>query len=88
MNPAPHMPVKISIENLCSYSLFWSASGLHRCLLRELFTAGVANAIMVAKSKTAASFGTTVVRGLLCNWLVRTSSHHHCGLISPPSESN
>lgn len=31
---------------------------------------GIANAIAVAKSKTAASFGTTVVRGLLCNWLV------------------
>jgi formate/nitrite transporter FocA (FNT family) len=33
--------------------------------------AGVANAIAVAKAKTSASFGTTVVRGLLCNWLVR-----------------
>lgn len=32
--------------------------------------AGVANAKAVAVAKTSASFGTTVVRGLLCNWLV------------------
>jgi formate/nitrite transporter FocA (FNT family) len=36
--------------------------------------AGIANAIAVAKAKTSASFGTTVVRGLLCNWLVRITS--------------
>ncbi len=35
--------------------------------------AGVANAKAVAVAKTSASFGTTVVRGLLCNWLVRPS---------------
>ena len=34
--------------------------------------AGVANAKAVAVAKTSASFGTTVVRGLLCNWLVST----------------
>ncbi|EIE26976.1 hypothetical protein COCSUDRAFT_46302 [Coccomyxa subellipsoidea C-169] len=39
-------------------------------LFQSGMPAGVANAIMVAKSKTSASFGTTVVRGLLCNWLV------------------
>ncbi|CAL5221104.1 g3237 [Coccomyxa viridis] len=32
--------------------------------------AGVANAKAVAVAKTSAEFGTTVVRGLLCNWLV------------------
>ncbi|CAK0782118.1 hypothetical protein CVIRNUC_005569 [Coccomyxa viridis] len=32
--------------------------------------AGVANAKAVAVAKTSATFGTTVVRGLLCNWLV------------------
>ena len=37
--------------------------------------AGVANAKAVAVAKTSATFGTTVVRGLLCNWLVST---HHC----------
>ena len=31
---------------------------------------GVANAKAVAVSKTSAASGTTVVRGLLCNWLV------------------
>ena len=36
--------------------------------------AGVANAKAVAVSKTSADFGTTVVRGLLCNWLVRFCS--------------
>ena len=35
--------------------------------------AGVANAKAVAVAKTSATFGTTVVRGLLCNWLVSTS---------------
>ena len=35
--------------------------------------AGVANAKAVAVAKTSANFGTTVVRGLLCNWLVRPS---------------
>ena len=37
--------------------------------------AGVANAKAVAVAKTSATFGTTVVRGLLCNWLVST---HGC----------
>lgn len=39
--------------------------------------AGVANAVAVAKLKTSAPFGTTVVRGLLCNWLVRNISSSH-----------
>ena len=40
--------------------------------------AGIANAKAVAVSKTSAEFGTTVVRGLLCNWLVcsRSMSFH------------
>ena len=38
--------------------------------------AGVANAKAVAVAKTSASFGTTVVRGLLCNWLVSTTCSH------------
>ena len=37
--------------------------------------AGVANAKAVAVAKTSATFGTTVVRGLLCNWLVSTYDH-------------
>lgn len=40
---------------------------------------GVANAKAVAVSKTSAAFGTTVVRGLLCNWLVSSCPF----LISP-----
>ena len=39
--------------------------------------AGVANAKAVAVAKTSATFGTTVVRGLLCNWLVSTSWLHY-----------
>ena len=38
--------------------------------------AGIANAKAVAVAKTSATFGTTVVRGLLCNWLVSENSLH------------